>query len=89
MNLKVTCLDCKEEYLYETYTTKIHGPIIETECPKCNTKVIKNLSSFLSDQTANLDGKRIHKAIKMIDIARSLHKQFNPEKKFKKKKKNR
>lgn len=48
--MEIKCLFCQKNYVCSYRNTKIIGPIIETECPWCNKKLGKNLSSFVETQ---------------------------------------
>lgn len=69
--MEIKCLFCQKNYICSYNNTKIVGPIIKTECPWCNKKLTKNLSSFIEAQIGNVS-MGIQKAVAMQEYNRSL-----------------
>jgi hypothetical protein len=74
--MKINCLFCRESYVCIIDNTKIVGPVIETECPICGKKLIKNLSSFIEAQV-NSNVSAIQRAVTMQKYKRLLLSEFS------------
>lgn len=71
----IFCFSCKRNYIVDSFNTKIGGPIIETECPFCREKTIRNFSKFVEIQVGIMDG-RLPSAIAMLDLAKAIEKKL-------------
>lgn len=86
MDIKILCTSCKANYLCLRTNTKMYGPIVETICPRCKQKVIRNMGAFLETQTVLID-EQIIQASTMITLSRAMEKLIGNEEAYKKKKK--
>lgn len=52
--MEINCLFCGKNYVCLNDNTKIICTTIETKCPWCNKKIVKNLSSFIEAQVGDV-----------------------------------
>lgn len=81
MSIDVTCFNCRKIYNCNQKNSKIVGPLVETKCPACSEKVVKNLSAFLCEQAPDLKG-RLVKAATMISMGQKISSVVNEERAF-------
>ena len=73
--MEIKCLFCQKSYVCSYHNTKIVCTTIETKCPWCNKKIVKNLSSFIETQVCNITSI-IQKTVAMQEYSRSLLSKF-------------
>lgn len=55
MEESIRCLKCGSRYIFEYSNTKIHSPVIHTNCPFCKEKIKMNLVKFVKLQVSTMD----------------------------------
>ena len=73
--MEINCLSCGKNYVCSYHNTKIVCTTIETKCPLCNKKIVKNLSSFIETQVCDITSI-IQKTVAMQEYSRSLLSKF-------------
>jgi len=79
MSVEILCDECGASYICHTQNTKVYGPLIESECPKCNTLVVRNMSKFIKKQTDEKGYGKLEQARIMIDLAQQIGKDVNDD----------
>ncbi len=89
--MKVYCFFCGERYFCNLSNSRLFGPVLETTCPHCKEKLIKNFSSFIGEQLdmTKFSGGKFDRITVMINIGLRLSKTLNDDDKKKRKKKRR
>jgi hypothetical protein len=86
MDIKILCTECNKHYFCVRENTKMRGPIIETICPHCRQKVVRNMGAFLERQTVHI-GDQLGQAGTMLALSKAMEKLIGNEEAYKKKKK--
>ena len=73
--MEINCLSCGKNYVCLYHNTKIVCTTIETKCPWCNKKIVKNLSSFIETQVGDMTSI-IQRTVAMQEYSRSLLSEF-------------
>jgi hypothetical protein len=86
MDIKILCTECNKHYFCVRENTKMRGPIIETSCPHCRQKVVRNMGAFLERQTVHIEDQ-LGQAGTMLALSKAMEKLIGNEEAYKKKKK--
>jgi hypothetical protein len=86
MDIKILCTECNKHYFCVRENTKMRGPIIETICPHCRQKVVRNMGAFLERQTVYIEDQ-LGQAGTMLALSKAMEKLIGNEEAYKKKKK--
>ena len=71
MNIKILCTECNKHYFCVRENTKMRGPIIETICPHCRQKVVRNMGAFLERQTVHIEDQ-LGQAGTMLALSKAM-----------------
>lgn len=87
--MKISCLRCGELYECNLNNVTQIGPILETQCPFCKIKIVKNFSKFVALQIEEnfSEYERLSKAKAQINLAQEIAALVNEDKPVRKRKK--
>jgi len=81
-SIEVKCPKCKKMYLANEFNTKFRGPYLESECSKCGSLYSGKFLTFILRQEYDPDEDevdRFNSCRRMIELARLMDKNLNPE----------